>query len=247
MSHLRLLFPVLLMMGTAELNAQTKSVTYNTHTWVSLNSNLFVSKHWYVMADIHLREQDFFASPSFLFGRLGLGYQVDDQLSVAAGYGYLNLYPAAGARSHTGEPRLFQQVQLASRYKKLQLLQRVRLEQRWREQVVNDVHTGKQLFSQRLRYLLSITVPVFKNKKLPQLVLSDECMLQFGAAVVNNTFEQNRLFLGIRQNISHQLWFDAGYMRVFQQNAQPGKYALNHTWRLFFYYNLRHAAHPSAA
>lgn len=48
----------------------------------------------------------------------------------------------------------------------------------------------------RIRYLLSVTTPIFKNKKYPSFVLSDELAIQFGKEVVYNTFEQNRLFFG---------------------------------------------------
>lgn len=243
MRILRFILILLLLSGSAWLQAQQKNIVHNTHTWVSINSNLYFHPRWFVMADVHLRENDFFASGSFLFGRLGLGYQLNKHLSVAAGYGYLELYPQQpGAQTGTGEDRIYQQVQLSSKQGTIQLLQRLRLEQRWRQVVLNDRFTGDHQFSQRVRYLLSVTIPVSRNPHFPQLVLADECMLQFGKEIISNTFDQNRLFLGIRQGISQSLSFDAGYMRVFQQTATPGKYNLNDTFRLFFYYTLRRAA-----
>ena len=231
---------LLLLLGGLPLCAQQKTIIRNTHTWVSLNSNLYLNPRWFVMADVHLRENDFMASASFLFGRVGLGYQVNDHFSVAAGYGYLELYPQQpGAKTGTGEGRIYQQAQLSAKMGKLQLLHRLRLEQRWRQVVQNDIFTGDHRFSQRVRYLLSLTLPVFNNPHLPQLVLADECMLQFGKEIISNTFDQNRLFIGVRQSLSKSLSFDAGYMRVYQQTATPGRYNLNDTFRLFFYYNLR--------
>jgi hypothetical protein len=219
--------------------AAQKDITHNTHTWVSINSNLFISKQWFIMTDLHLRENDFFASNSFLFGRIGLGYQVDKQVSFAAGYGNLLAAPAlAGGRTRADENRLFQQVQLLTSYKKIKMLQRLRNEQRWQPIVLNDQNTGKNKFSNRVRYLLNLSIPVFKNPRLPQLVIADEILLQFGKDVVYNTFDQNRLFIGIKQKISNSLSFDAGYMNVFQQKSNGNSYNQNDTYRLFFYYNL---------
>jgi long-subunit fatty acid transport protein len=53
---------------------------------------------------------------------------------------------------------------------------------------------------------------------------------------VYNTFDQNRLFLGIKQKISKTLSFDAGYMYLFQQKESGYQYNANKTYRLFFYY-----------
>lgn len=216
-----------------------KKIEHNTYTWVSINSNLFLNKHWFIMADAHLRENNFFASGSFIFGRIGLGYQADNKLSVAAGYGNLLLSPStAGYTTKADEHRIYQQVQFISEYKKIKLLQRLRNEQRWQQIVVNDKKTGGNKFSNRVRYLLSTTVPVFKNKKMPQLVIADEILLQFGKDIVNNTFDQNRFFLGIKQSITHNLSFDAGYMNTFQQKSNGSSYVKGDVMRLFFYYTL---------
>lgn len=230
---LLVVFQLLLLCSFAQ-----KKIDYNTHTWVSINGNTYINKNWFIMGDFHLRENGFFKSNNFVFGRIGLGYQFDKDLSVVVGYGNLLLAPSTpGATTSADENRIFEQVQLLSSHKKLKILQRLRNEQRWQQIVVNDQKTGENKFTNRVRYLLSLTHPVFKNPNLPQLVLADELALQFGSAVVYNTFEQNRLFLGIKQKVSNSVSFDAGYMKVFQQKANGTGYNLNETYRLFFYYN----------
>jgi hypothetical protein len=62
-------------------------------------------------------------------------------------------------------------------------------------------------------------------------------LLNFGKDIVYNTMDQNRLFMGIRQNLNHHLSFDFGYMNVYQQKSTGYQYDMNHTIRLFFYYN----------
>lgn len=217
----------------------TKKIDHNTHTWISINGNTYINKHWFIMGDFHLRENGFFKSNNFVFGRVGLGYQVDPSLSFVVGYGNMLSAPAAaGWTTRPDENRLFEQVQLLTSYKKLKILQRLRNEQRWQTIIVDDHKTGENKFTNRVRYLLSLTLPVFKNPNLPQLAIADEVALQFGKAVVYNTFEQNRMFLGIKQKISKSVSFDAGYMRIFQQKSNGTGYNINDTYRLFFYYNL---------
>ena len=81
-------------------------------------------------------------------------------------------------------------------------------------------------------------MPVFKKSTMPQFTLSDELMLQSGAAVVYNPFDQNRIFIGIKQKINNNLSFDAGYMKIFQQQNNGSSYTLSNAYRLFFYYTL---------
>jgi Protein of unknown function (DUF2490) len=102
--------------------------------------------------------------------------------------------------------------------------------------MINDSFSGNNKITDRIRYLLSLTFPVFKNKKYPALVVSDELAIQFGKEVVYNTFEQNRLFFGIRQNLCKSISYDLGYMQVMQQKSTGYQYDKNNTFRLFFYF-----------
>ena len=85
-----------------------------------------------------------------------------------------------------------------------------------------------------MRYLLVTIIHRSQNKYLPSAVLADELAIQFGKEVVYNTFDQNGLFIGIKQNISPNLSVDFGYMNVYQQRQQVTSYDMNHTMRLFF-------------
>lgn len=220
---------------------EQKKVEHVTHTWVSINSIIFLNKKCFIMADAHLRENDFFKSNSFYFGRIGLGYQFDKSLSVAAGYG--NLFSSAttaGWTTKSDENRIYQQVVYNSSYKNtMNVLQRLRNEQRWQDIIVNDKKTGEKKFTNRVRYLLSTSFQVFKNPNLPQLVVADELLVQFGSAIVFNTFDQNRIFIGIKQKINNNLSFDTGYMSVFQQKSDGINYMQSNTFRLFFYYTVK--------
>ncbi len=218
-----------------------KKVEIFSNTWVSINSIILLNKNWFIMADAHLRENGFFKSNSFYFGRIGLGYQFDKSLSLAAGYGNLLSSPTTlGYTTKSDETRIYQQVVYNSSYKsKVNVLQRLRNEQRWQDIIVNDKKTSEKKFTNRVRYLLSTSFQVFKNPNLPQLVLADELLVQFGKAIVFNTFDQNRIFIGIKQKINNNLFFDTGYMSVFQQKSNGINYIQSNTFRLFFYYTVK--------
>ncbi|UKJ09100.1 DUF2490 domain-containing protein [Solitalea lacus] len=209
-------------------------------SWFSLNNVIQFTPKWATIVDIHNRRQDFMAETNFWFLRGGLSYYIKPNLRVTAGYGHLWLAPAEGLSNWQDENRFYTELLFTQKLNTLGLLQRLRVEQRWQEQLTNDVKTGIR-FTNRIRYLLSFTIPVFKGEKknkLPALMIADEILLNFGKQVVYNSLDQNRFFVGIKQNITSTLNFDFGYMNVFQQKTSGNVYDSNNTLRLFFYYTL---------
>ena len=219
-------------------NPTQKVINHQYQFWTSINSITRFNEHWGMLADFHIRTNNFMADPSFYFLRGAANYWIKDNMTVALGYGHMWLAPTTpGWHTFANENRIYQQFQVSSKSGKSSFLQRVRNEQRWQQKIVDDKRTDDYKFTDRVRYLFSYNYTIFQNKYLPSLVIADEILVQFGKEVVYNTFEQNRIFLGIKQNITPRLSFDFGYMNVYQQKSSGYQYDMNHTMRLFFYYN----------
>jgi hypothetical protein len=214
-----------------------KQVKVVPNVWVSANNTLRFSDHWGMIADIHVRRKDFITASDFYFLRTGVHYWFTKDLSLDLGYGHMWVMPAT-SEMHTvaQENRIHEQLLLTGSLGRVSMLQRLRNEHRWVQYIANDKVAGVR-YSDRVRYLLSLNARVFRNKHLPSLTVSDELMVQFGEYIVYNTFDQNRLFIGIRQDITHNLSFDLGYMRIFQQKALPQVYERHDVLRLFFYWS----------
>lgn len=214
-----------------------RQVNHQSQTWFSVNTVGHINDHWSIVADAHIRRNHFLAQGSFEFARTGIQYNVDKNLSVAIGYAHMWLHPStAGWKTISQENRAYQQAMLLSKFHTLSIMQRFRNEQRWQQKISADKFTGDYRFINRFRYLLSFTIPVFKNNNLPALSVSNEILIQAGKEVIYNTFDQNRFFAGIRQKVTKDLSFDAGYMIIYQQKYSGYQYDLNNTFRLFFYY-----------
>jgi hypothetical protein len=222
----------------SDAQIKQKEINKQDQVWVSINNTVRLSEKWGFVADIHERRNNFLKDASFHFVRFGVDYWITDNITLVAGYAHLWLAPSKeGWKTFANENRTYQQLQMFSKAGKITILQRLRNEQRWQQKMANDKPTGENKFTDRIRYLLNLTIPVFKNEHYPALVLADELCVQFGKEVVYNTFDQNRLFIGIKQKVTKDLSFDLGYMRLFQQKASGYQYDLNNTFRWFFYYN----------
>lgn len=228
-----------------------RQVREQTQFWGSLNSTTRLTDRFGVIGDLHVRRNDFLAEPSFHLVRLGVHAWVSERLTVSLGYAHVWKGPGCdGCETWTGENRVYQQLQYATTIGRTGVVQRLRNEQRWQQTVEADALTGERSFSNRVRYLVSFTIPVSKRPGVPSLVLSDEIALQFGRDVAASTFDQNRLFTGIKERLGRAWSFDLGYMLVYQQKASGYQYDLDHTLRWFFYFTpdlrrARGAHHPA--
>lgn len=222
--------------GTAR-GQPAKEINQQVQVWLSVNSTTRVSDRLGVIGDFHVRRNDFLQDPSFYFLRFGGHYWLRESLGLSLGYAHMWRAPAcAGCETWAGEDRVYQQAQYTTKLGTTGLLLRLRNEQRWQDEVEDDALTGELGFSDRVRALASLTVPLSSNPSAPALVVSDEILLQFGHDVVLNTFDQNRLFAGVKKSWSRSWSCDLGYMLVYQQKASGYQYDLNHTLRWFFYF-----------
>lgn len=218
--------------------AQQKQVNQQVQTWFSINSTMHLTEHWGVIADVHVRRNNFLSDPSFYFVRVGANYWFQDKFTVSAGYGRMWIAPNnLDWKYYARENRLHQQALLSTKLDRTGIVLRIRNEQRWVQLVANDQPTGKNRFVNRVRYLMSFSFPLSKKSEKWALVAADEVLLNFGSQVVYNTFDQNRLFIGLRNKINKNWSYDIGYMNVYQQRIAGYVYDMNHTFRWFFYFN----------
>ena len=232
-------FSIIMILSIPNSFAQIKEKEVDTQSqsWFSINSTIRLNNKFGIVADLHMRRTSFISDPSFYFVRTGLNFWIKENITATMGYGYMWVAPSKPLWHHYAqEHRVYQQIQVNSKIGKIGLLNRVRNEQRWQEKIINDEFTNDYKFTDRVRYLLSMTIPVFKNPHCPSLAISDELAVQFGKEIVYNTFDQNRFFVGIKQPIGKSLSFDLGYMMVYQQKASGYQYGKYNTFRWFFYY-----------
>lgn len=226
-----------LLLNGAAVTQPARAVHTNYQGWTSINTVAGLDRHWALIGDFHIRRNDFFREPGFYFVRTGLGYYFKRNFYVVAGYGHMWLSsPVQQHYVFAGENRIYQQVQYSLRWHKTAITQRIRNEQRWQQKIIDGKQTGYNRFSNRVRYLLSFSVPVFKNEKMPVLVIADEAAVHFGREIIYNRFDQNRLFIGFKQKLSRSLSADFGYMNQYQEKYVQYQRDNNHVFRLFFYY-----------
>jgi hypothetical protein len=194
-----------------------------------------------VTTDFLIQRNRFLQEPGLYWLRLGGGYWFNDRISLQLALAKLWAYvPQLSDRDFTVENRIDAQILATSTLGKFYVAQRFRTDLRWREVVAGDQTLGR-IYSTRLRYLASFTLPVSRNPRVPLPVVASEILVQFGTGLANNTLDQLRLFVGINHRLGKGFSYDFGYFQIFQRTAGGAVYNANHTLRFLIYFGTRNA------
>lgn len=224
--------------------AQTKETASLQQIWYAyFNQTRFTSKLG-IWIDLHLRtKEDFFSNFSQAIYRFGLTYYLNDVTKITAGYAYVNLFPGDTHKQISQpEHRPWQQLQWLTRYGKKRVMQWLRLEERYRRNILNDSTLADgYAFNFRTRYNFMIQVPL-NNRGITShtfsFIANDEIHVNFGKQVVYNYFDQNRFFVGFGYQTTNADHLQLGYMNIFQQLPAGNKYRSIHAVRIFYFHNI---------
>ena len=228
----------------SEAKTQIKTVTPSEQIWTGYFNQSRFSKRWGMWVDLQLRTKDEFVqdlSQGLL--RAGLTYYITNDVKATAGYAFINHFPADGHQDVSQpEHRPWQQLQWHNRYAKTRTMQWIRLEERFRRNILNDSTLGKgNAFNFRARYNLLFQVPLTNKQVLNKafsFIANDEIHINFGKKVLYNYFDQNRFFLGFAYHVNPHDNIQFGYSNVFQQLGSGNKFRSLHIARIFFFHNL---------
>lgn len=224
-----------LVMGVV---AQDKVTEHREMTWLGyFNQTRFANRSG-VWADVHLRLNDNFLNETHaILGRIGYIHYFTDRTRLVVGYAYQE-QPGHFGRATQIEHRPWQQIQWMEKKRWFNMLQWIRLEQRFRK---TSQENEFQFSNHRIRYNLALTIPVNRKEVGDNtffVFMNDEVFVNFGKQVVNNYFDQNRFFLGVGYHFTSHLNAQVGYMNVFQQLPAGNRYVSSDAIRLFVFHNI---------
>lgn len=231
------LFPLVLF-------AQQKQVVYEQQIWPGYNANIKFNSRWGIWLDGEIHTNDnYFNNFSQLAFRFAGTYFLKNNNKFTAGYGYTDYFPGEG---HTNisipEHFIWQQFQWFNNASKYKLMQWVRLEQKWKENVVND-STAADNFTNtyKLRYNIFYQLPLSKRGFPPKslsLAFGDELYLYYGSTIANHVFDQNRVFAGFSYAVNKHDNFVFGYLNIQQQNSTATQLKISSVIKATLFLNL---------
>ncbi len=188
----------------------------NYNNWITYFAQYKFSPRWGMHLDAQFRADNNVERINQSLLRTGAQYFFQPNLNLTLGYAYITTY-SPGAFDYFKEHRIWQQLLYNQTFGKTNMTHRLRLEQRFVEDLASE--SGDYFSGHRLRYFNRTIVPLGKKqpaKAAPYLALQEEVFLNFAASDINkNVFDQNRLLIAL--GILHQKHtrLEFGYMYQF--------------------------------
>jgi hypothetical protein len=211
------------------LKAQ-KPVQYEQQTWAGYNINYKLHPRWGLWLDGEVHTKDhFFNEYSQMTFRFAGSYYLKNKNRFSAGYGFTDFFPGDNHKQIAiPEHFLWQQFQFFMNTSKHKLMNWVRVEEKWKANVLNDSTTaGSYTNYYKLRYNVFYQLPLSRDGFAPKtlsLALGDEIYLYYGPTLSNHVFDQNRLFLGFNYALNKHDNLVFGYLNILQQNQAGTQY-----------------------
>ncbi len=168
--------------------------------------------------EVNPRLNDGLDGMSQLLVRPALGYQFNSHVEAFAGYAWITNYFSGFFQ----EQRIWQQVGLGFTVKKrLSVLNRIRLEQRFFE--IADRNPAN-----RYRHMIRLALPLFQTRWY--LVGSEELFINFNtvAGALQSGIDQNRIYAGVGRQISRNLRAEIAYQQQYVNRRDVADDKANH-------------------
>ena len=218
-----------------------KNIVTKEQMWLGYFNQTRITNKFGIWADVHMRTTDHFVKEKFQFiTHNGLTYFASDNVRLTGGYTYSYIYPDGGKLGRP-EHRPWQQLWWRQNYNRFQTLQWIRFEQRFRRKEENGHLVDGYNFNYRIRYNLSLFVPL-KGKKMvaktPFVAVIDEIFINLGKEITYNYFDNNRFFIGLGYQFTSYLNMQLGYMNLFQQQANGKDFVNTNAIRFYVFHTL---------
>lgn len=105
--------------------------------------------------------------------------------------------------------------------RKITLQNRIRIEERFINKNDGEVLMDGYDFNFRFRYRLQATYKLNKEDAKVSTILriGDELMINAGAKIIHNHFDQNRVYIGLEQGLHKNFSVELGYFHWYQQRS----------------------------
>lgn len=208
----------------------TRITTHNSIGWYNYFGTFKVSKKWSIHSEYQLRRSEFITQWQQSLLRLGINYQVNPEIQIRVGYGWIETFPYGeipinGMGKDFTEHRIFQMVTISDKISLVDVSHRFMLEQRWMGSYsnLNLEHEDEYTFLNRIRYMLRVQLPL-KGKEIadrtPYVAVYDELFIGFGSNVKENVYDQNRIGMMLGYRFNPVIRVEAGYLNQILQLAR---------------------------
>ncbi len=200
-----------------------KNTTHQSLYWLRFYDQLTLNRKFFLQNEIEDRRFFNHNVQHHLIIHSRLHYNILPQANIALGFTFSRQsaqIPGAGSTVAVPELRPVQEINYSSKLNAhFTIQQRLRIDERFiRKNYLNELQPGYD-FNFRFRYRVQLNFLFPANTKASgnTLKLASEIMFNAGKNIVFNTFDQNRVYLGIEHDFNKNWAAELGYLKWYQQ------------------------------
>lgn len=226
------------------ITAQTqKNIDHQNLLWTRYYNQVEINPKWSIHSEFDNRVfLDSIVQNLFVI-RVQGRHKISEQVELGAGIVYFSVatqVPEVNLGFNIPEYRLQQDLTWKKNWSKIVINQRFQIEERFFQNADRQGLTTGTTFFWRFRYRLQGEYTFWrKEKRYLKAIVYDEIMINAGKNTVYNSFDQNRVYVGLQYGISSDVAVELGYMNSFQQRATGIEYFDRNIIRLSIYHQLR--------
>ncbi|MFM2194511.1 MAG: hypothetical protein RL092_111 [Bacteroidota bacterium] len=223
--------------------AQLRNIQSNSNGWLMYFGDHKISEKIGVHLEVQFRRNEIVLKPQQLLLRGGFNFHFTPNAFATAGYCFVNTsqYGVFPVKCAFPENRIWEQVQFKSQAGRIELITRLRLEQRFSKLPVlqgpGEYVPGDDVYTNRGRLFVRMSVP-FKGKTIDDgsmyFSCYEEAFVNFGNDVQANIFDQNRMYAALGYKFSKWGKLEIGYMNQLLLKSDGIKIENNHTLQVGF-------------
>jgi hypothetical protein len=206
------LFIVLCLIGISSVKSQTHQLQSSWLMWVHNHS---LSPKNSINLDFQVRSNEQFDGIKNFLIRPSFNHSINKNLSATLGYSYFNtqVNGIENQKSSLSENMIWEQFSTHHKINNINVIGRLRLEQRFIEQQSSNI------FTQRLRFFIRTVLPITKSEpkdfnKGAYIALQEEVFFNVQNKNKLNThfYDQNRISINFGYKFNSKLNLEAGYL-----------------------------------
>jgi hypothetical protein len=220
-----------------------KNVDHQSLLWTRYYNVLELNKKWSLHSELDNRIFTNSTVQNVFVTRVQGRYKISNPVEVGSGFAYFSVNtadPNIETAYNKPEYRLQQDLTLKQDFGRINVNHRYQIEERFFQNFDSQGLKGGCTFAMRFRYKIQAEYTLWKNEKhYFKTILADEIMINAGSQVVNNTFDQNRIYAALRYGINESFAAEVGYMNSFQQRASGIDYYDRNIIRLSIFHKIK--------
>jgi hypothetical protein len=221
-----------------------QQIEHYNQTWMGYNNTTRLNDHWGIWLDAQYKTKSEFTKNYDVNEKtLGAIFYPNEKIKITNAFSYVQSYPNFSLpKFEVPELRPWQMIQWKSNAGPVKLSHWFRIEERFKHKTLNSNSLANGYdFSFRFRYNVFAQLPITKikyDKGAFSLVGSDELYLSYGKQIIYNSFDQNRVFIGVFYYLNKHDFLQVGYTNAFQHLSAKDKYKSVDAIKISFFNNL---------